>query len=111
MQELAAAETSSEPPDVENSHLTCEAVLPIEASIQTEVMEVDDLSGCPAHNTVNAASDNKIIKTNQNLYKTFFVIKDTCIIFQPPKATPCSSCASLRQWKKKLQRQHGIETC
>ena len=60
MQELAAAETSPEPPNVENSQLTCEAVLPTEASIQTEAMEVDDLSGCPSHNTVNAASDKVI---------------------------------------------------
>lgn len=60
MQELAAAETSPEPPNVENSQLTCEAVLPTEASIQTEVMEVDDLSGCPSHNSVNAASDKVI---------------------------------------------------
>ena len=60
MQEVAAAETSSEPPNVENSHLTCEAVFPTEASIQTEVMEVDDLSGFPSHNTVNAASDKVI---------------------------------------------------
>ena len=57
MQELATAETSPEPPNVENSLLTCEAVLP---SIQTEVMEVDDLSGCPSHNSVNPASDKVI---------------------------------------------------
>ena len=56
-QELAAAETSPEPPNVENSLLTCEAVLP---SIQTEVMEVDDLSGCPSHNSVSPASDKVI---------------------------------------------------
>ena len=60
MQELAAAETSPEPPNVENSQLTCETVLPTEASIQTEVMEVDDLSGCPSHSSVNAASDKVI---------------------------------------------------
>ena len=60
MQDLAAAETSPEPPNVENSQLTCETVLPTEASIQTEVMEVDDLSGCPSHNSVNAASDKVI---------------------------------------------------
>ena len=60
MQELAAAETSPELPNVENSLLTCEAVLPTEASIQTEVMKVDDLSGCPSHNSVNPASDKVI---------------------------------------------------
>ena len=60
MQELAAAETSPEPPNVENSQLTCEAVLPTRTSIQTEVMEVDDLSGYPSHNSVNAASDKVI---------------------------------------------------
>ena len=60
MQELAAAVTSPEPPNVENSQLTCEAVLPTGASIQTEVMEVDDLSGHPSHNSVNAASDKVI---------------------------------------------------
>ena len=59
IEELAAVDTSPEPPNVENSQLTCEAVLPTEASIQTEVMEVDDLSGCPSHNSVTAASDNK----------------------------------------------------
>ena len=45
------------------------------------------------------------------MYKTFFVMKDTCILFQAPKATPCSSCASLRKQKKKLQRQlRGMES-
>ena len=51
MQDLAATETSPEPPNVEYSQLT---------SIQTEVMEVDDFSGCPSHNSVNAASDKVI---------------------------------------------------
>ncbi|XP_068754519.1 uncharacterized protein [Montipora capricornis] len=43
--------------------------------------------------------------------ETFFVLKDTCILLQPPKAAPCSSCASLRKQKKKLQRQlRGMES-
>ena len=60
MQEVVAAETSPEPPNVENSQLTYEAVLPTAASFQTKVMEVDDLSGCTSHNSVNAASEKVI---------------------------------------------------
>ena len=58
MQELIDAKISPEPPNV--SKLACEAVLPTAASIETEVMEVDDLSGCPSHNSANTASDKVI---------------------------------------------------
>ena len=48
--------------------------------------------------TLNPVNQPKFVYPNI-MYKTFFVMKDTHILFQPPKATPCPSCVKMHTEK------------